>query len=117
MRSQNISMRAEVDPMTTDQSFSNVKRRRLLSKTIDQDRSNILAPRSPPPSVKIVMNNILQKTFKHNHHEDLELSSLNDAQRKYLKKMLNRDQNKLPFKMPHRDDESETRGRVKELIF
>lgn len=46
---------------------------------------------------------MLKNTFKHNHQEDLELSSLNITQRKYLKKLLKHDQAKIPFKLPHRE--------------
>ena len=64
----------------------------------------------PKPSMNAVLKGILQKTFKQNHHEDLKLSSLNYAQRKYLRKIIKNDHNQLPFKMPYRDEDSETKG-------
>lgn len=67
--------------------------------------------REPPTHLNSILKNILSKTFRHNHHEDLELSSLNYSQRNYLQKMLKNQKEKLPFKLPYRDEESDSRGK------
>lgn len=68
---------------------------------------------SRPTKVHNVLENLLKKTFRNNHHEDLELSSLNLPQRNYLQKLLKNDQSKVPFKLPYRDEYSEARGKSK----
>ena len=87
---------------------------KLLNKTFEVDANSqltSLVPRSPPANLSVVLKSIMEKTFKHNHHEDLELSALNQSQRRYLKKIISHNQQHLPFKMPHRDEESEAKGK------
>lgn len=110
MRSQPISVLDEQKSQLY-RSPSVRKDNKLLNKTEDNsyDKNLTLAQPTPPQSIDAALKDILQKVFKNNHHEDLELSSLTFAQRNYLKKIINKDQAKLPFKMPHRDEDSDQR--------
>ena len=76
-------------------------------------KKSYMSVRQPPPPLTNILKNILHNTFKHNHLEDLELSSLNYSQRNYLQKMLKNGQEKLPFKLPYRDEEYEERCKQK----
>lgn len=79
-------------------------------------KKSYLSERQQPAHLANILKNILHNTFKHNHHEDLELSNLNYSQRNYLTKMLKNDQNKLPFKLPYRDEESDERCKPKKNV-
>lgn len=72
----------------------------------DQSNSSLLGLSNSqrPARVYNVLQNILKNTFRNNHVEDLELSSLNMSQRNYLQKLLKHDQAKLPFKMPYNEE-------------
>lgn len=95
MRSHNTSMREERPPKVNEtfsqhkRSETNANTQRLLNMTYDYEagapHGSLIGGRSPPPNVNSMLRNILKKTFRHNHHEDLELSCLNYSQRNYLK--------------------------------
>lgn len=44
---------------------------------VKSEKKSFLPVRKQPAHLASILKNILHDTFKHNHHEDLELSSLN----------------------------------------
>jgi N-acetylneuraminic acid mutarotase len=123
IRHHNQSVRVQPNKPVERVRFADINSKResekLLNKTFEVEANSqpaSLVQRSPPANLSVVLKNIMEKTFKHNHYEDLELSALNKAQRKYLKKIINHNQQHLPFKMPYRDEESESKGNINILI-
>ncbi|CAI2387727.1 unnamed protein product [Moneuplotes crassus] len=89
-----------------------INKSNLVSINCERNLSNendAMLTQSNRQTVMTTLKGILKRTFKNNHIEDLKLHTLNYSQKNYLNKIIEERKSLIPFKMPHRDEESHQR--------